>query len=319
MLDLNLSKKSKKEPSEKKDEKKSIPIVRPFYLILLLVIVVGYFLYTYILPSFFEQKQNYDDLVPKVKIDSTKLKEALARKQKEAEKPTVTEPRKTEETKTAPPPENKPKPVRSEHRTQPAVRASAIYSSSIIGFTETIKNYLKAREFLLSRDSYKLISVTKDEIISEIATVSNNNIAAYRNLFNRTFKSKSVSEDTDTDNRYILSFRGSLSAVTTPFDKIQFARYYSSSVLIANLKEYAEQNNLIVEKIRERKSTIINGYRITPVVFKVSGNESDILNLLESIKNLNWNINVRKISGISRFAYGNLKGQLIIDFDVLSK
>ena len=319
MLDLNLSKKPKKDTPETKGEGKSTPIVRPVYLILLLVIVVGYFIYEYILPSYFEKKADYSHLIPvmdSVKVEEAKAREQQLREQETAQKPD-TETQKPEQTTK---PADKPKPVRTEPRTQqPAVRTSAVYVSSIIGFTETIKNFIKVREFLLSRDSYKLISVTKDEIFSEIATVSNNNISTYRNLFDRNFASKSINEDVDIDNRFVLSFRGSINAATTPFTDIQFARYYTSDVLTANLKENAEQNNLKVEKIRERNSIMYSGIRITPVVFKVSGDENDILGFLESIKNLNWNINVRKITGISRFEYGKLTGQLIIDFDVLSK
>ena len=116
MLDLNLSKKPKKETKQTEAGEKSTPIVRPFWLILFLFVVIAVFVYIYILPSYLEQKQDFSDLVPKTEIDSVALKEALARqdadKEKEVEQRTEEKPEpKTEKPK--PPVTEKPRETRT--------------------------------------------------------------------------------------------------------------------------------------------------------------------------------------------------------------
>ena len=317
MLDLNLSKKPKKETKQKEAGEKSAPIVRPFWLILFLFVVIVVFVYIYILPSYLEQKQDFSDLVPKAEIDSVALKEALARQETEKEKEVVQKPEDKPEPKT-----EKPKPpVTEKPRETRTITAPALtYESSIISFSETIKTFLQVRSAVKTNDFYGLISVSKNEVNAEIKTTSGNNLSDYKNIYGRDFSIKSSGEDRDPENRYVFTFSSGTRMETVATDQMNFRRYFSPKVLIDNLKENAMQNNLSVERIRERRSTTIGSFKITPVVFKTSGRESGILEFLETIRNLNWNINVRKLSATSLISgSGNLDAQLIIDFDVLSK
>ena len=80
------------------------------------------------------------------------------------------------------------------------------------------------------------------------------------------------------------------------------------------------QTNMNVEIVRERPLLTYKGFKIKPVVFKVSGKESDALEFLRTLENLKWNINMRKLSAVSmRTETGGLNAQLILDLDVLYK
>ncbi|MFC1724641.1 hypothetical protein ACFL4T_03370, partial [candidate division KSB1 bacterium] len=193
------------------------------------------------------------------------------------------------------------------------------YESSIIGFSESIKTFLKVRSAIKTNDFYSLISVSINEVNAEIKTGSGNNLNEYKNIFKSDFRFKNSGEDRDSE-KYVFTFSGETSMETMPTDQVNFRNYYSSKVLIDNLKENALQNNLSVEKVRERRTTAVGSLKITPVIFKVSGKDDRILEFLETIRNLKWNINVRKLSAVSRISgSGSLEAQLIIDFDVLSK
>jgi len=316
MLDLNLAKSSKKKGEDKKT-KKSVPKVRASFIVMLLVAVLIYFGYSYILPLMTEKKTDYSELVPKVEIDSTRLKEALERQKqkteepKQEDKPEVVQ-KNLPETKKP----EKPEPVSKEEIPFTEVY---VYDTSVTGFKDPIRNFLEIRDILLPSDFYNLISITENKVISEFETGSKRNADKYKNLIGKDVQLRSFEVDFQSEGRYVLYFTGNIKVESTHFDNLDFNRYYSSKLLIDNLKENAVKNNLKIEKIREREGISYKSRYITPVIFKVSGKDNSIIEFLKSIENLKWNINIRKLSAVSRYDKDGLNTQLVIDFDVISE
>ncbi len=299
MIKINLlgTEEKQKKPIKRKGKKRSsfTEKILPF---VILIIVVGLFIYIY-LPDLL-------NFIPSILKDEVSITEPVQIEVPEKSEPAIDiaqMPAVKEEAKPEiEPVKEVPKP--QPERPKPPVKTEDYLIKAYFINQREINGFSALRSAVSKKIEYNLITVNEGYFISEIIVDSNDEIAQYDidlkgKIPGGGIKIIGVNKTIETNKLiaqiwgYLESYKGLPQKTETPFKE-----FYEPSEIISKIREIGEKSGFVIKSYAIQKTFEQDNYQKSPVLLKLQGYDENSINFFESLKKENLNFLILKISGV---------------------